>query len=163
MSLKARGPLFYLSQSNLIIMQIKQIQSREEINETLAVLLQIYDGINKEHYVDSILGMIEHGYKMAAVFEDYMIENGRCIGVIGGRVIHRLQHGKVLEIEDFMIDRQKRGIGVGKMLLRWVEWQAAVFQCTNIVGNLETKRQESQKIFSREKFILDGFLFRKTC
>ena len=144
-------------------MQIKEIRAREEINETLAVLLQIYDGINKDAYVEDIISMMEHGYKMAAVFEDAMIENGRCIGVVGVRVIHKLQHGKVLEIEDFMIDRQKRGIGVGKMLLRWVDWQATIFKCTNIIGNLETKRKESQKIFSREKFILDGFMFRKSC
>lgn len=144
-------------------MQIKEIQAREEINETLAVLLQIYDKINKDNYVESIINMMEHGYKMAAVFEDAMIENGRCIGVVGVRVIHKLQHGKVLEVEDFMIDRQKRGVGVGKMLLRWVDWQAAIFKCTNIIGNLETKRKESQKIFSREQFVLDGFMFRKSC
>jgi len=144
-------------------MQIKEIQTREEINETLAVLLQIYDGLNKDHYLEHILNMMEHGYKMAAVFEDQMIENGRCIGVVGVRVVDKLQYGKVLEIEDFMIDRQKRGIGVGKILLRWVEWQAAIFKCSNIIGDLETKRKESQKIFSREKFILDGFMFRKSC
>lgn len=144
-------------------MQIREIQNREEINQTLAVLLQIYDELDKAHYTDSILHMMEHGYKMAAVFEDSAVENGRCIGVVGVRVVHKLQYGKVLEIEDFMIDRQKRGIGVGKILLRWVDWQAAVFKCTNIIGDLETKRQESQRIFSREKFIVDGFMFRKGC
>jgi hypothetical protein len=144
-------------------MQIKEIQTSEEINETLAVLLQIYDGLSKDHYLEHILNMMEHGYKMAAVFEDPMIEGGRCIGVIGVRVVDKLQYGKALEIEDFMIDRQKRGIGVGKILLRWAEWQATIFKCSNIIGDLETKRKESQKIFSREKFILDGFMFRKSC
>ncbi len=144
-------------------MQIKEIQTREDIDQTLNVLLQIYDEINKDHYVETIFEMMEDGYKMAAVFEDQMIENGRCIGVVGVKVVHKLQHGKALEIQDFMIDRQKRGIGVGKLLLRWVEWQAAAFKCTNIIGTLDTKRQESQKIYSREKFILDGFLFRKKC
>jgi hypothetical protein len=62
-----------------------------------------------------------------------------------------------------MIDRQKRGIGVGKMLIRWVEWQDVSSNSQNIIGNLETKRLESQKIFAREKFILDGFFFRKKC
>ena len=66
-----------------------------------------------------------------------------------------------VEIEDFMIDRKRRGIGVGKMLLRWVEWQALQFHCDHIIGTLLTKRQESQKIFAREKFILEGFLFKK--
>lgn len=144
-------------------MQIKEIQTREEINQTLNVLLQIYDELNKDNYAETIFEMMEDGYKMAAVFEDQMIENGRCIGVVGVKVVHKLQHGKILEIQDFMIDRQKRGIGVGKMLLRWAEWQAMTFKCKNIIGNLDTKRQESQKIYAREKFILDGFFFRKNC
>lgn len=144
-------------------MQIKEIQSREEILETLNILAQIYENLDKTTYVEDILNMMQRGYKMAAVFEDHEVENGRCIGVIGVRVIRKLHYGKAIEIEDFMIDRKKRGIGVGKMLIRWAEWQSATFGCTNIVGNLETKRLESQKIFSREKFILDGFFFRKPC
>ncbi len=142
-------------------MQIKEIQTHEEILETSAVLEQIYSDLNKKTYIEDILNMMQRGYKMAAVFEDENVENGRCIGVIGIRIIRKLHYGKALEIEDFMIDRQKRGIGVGKMLLRWAEWQAAIFGCKNIIGNLETKRIESQKIFAREKFSLDGFFFRK--
>ncbi len=139
-------------------MQIKEIQTREEILDTFAVMLQIYDELNRENYVDDISNMIQNGYKMAGVFEEK-----NCIGVVGIRPVQKLHYGKALEIEDFMIDRKKRGIGVGKILMRWVEWQATNLKCKNIIGNLETKRQESQKIFSREKFILDGFFFRKNC
>ena len=139
-------------------MQIKEVQTREEILESFNVLSQIYDDLNKETYIDDILNMMRCDYKMAAVYE-----NGRSIGVIGVRIIRKLHYGKALEIEEFMIDSQKSGIGVGKMLIRWAEWQATVFGCQNIIGNLETKRLESQKIYSREKFILDGFFFRKKC
>jgi len=142
-------------------MQIKELQTREEIAASYDVLAQIYEDLNQETYVEDILNMVQRGYKMAGVFQDPNVENGRCVGVIGIRVIRKLHYGKALEIEDFMIDRAKRGVGVGKMLMRWVEWQAATFGCKNIVGNLDTKRLESQRIFSREKFILDGFLFRK--
>lgn len=142
-------------------MQIKEIQTREEILETFDVLVQIYTDLNHDTYIDDVLNMMQRGYKMAAVFEDKEIENGRCIGVVGARIIRKLHYGKTIEIEDFMIDRQKRGFGVGKMLLRWVEWQATVFGCKDVIGNLDTKRMESQKIFSREGFNLDGFFFRK--
>ncbi len=146
-----------------IKMQIKELQTREEILASFDVLVQIYEDLNRETYIEDILNMMQRGYKMAGVFQDEGVENGRCVGVVGVRVIRKLHYGKAIEIEDFMIDRQKRGIGVGKMLMRWVEWQAAVFGCKNIVGNLETKRLESQRIFSREKFVLDGFFFRKAC
>ncbi len=142
-------------------MQIKELQSREEISQSFEVLVQIYGNLNKDTYVEDVLNMMQFGYKMAGVFEDANIESGRCIGVVGVRVIKKLHYGKAIEIEDFMIDRKKRGIGVGKMIMRWVEGQSAMLDCKSIIGNLETKRLESQKIFSREKFILDGFFFKK--
>ncbi len=144
-----------------IKMQIKELQTREEIAASFDVLVQIYDNLNRTTYIEDILNMMQRGYKMAGVFQDEGVENGRCVGVVGIRIIRKLHYGNSVEIEDFMIDRQKRGIGVGKMLMRWVEWQAATFGCKNIIGTLETKRLESQRIFSREKFILDGFFFRK--
>ncbi len=143
-------------------MQIKEIQRREEIFETYSVLKQIYDELNQETYIEDILNMMQRGYKMAAVFENPEKENRKCIGVVGIRIIRKLHYGKAVEIEDFMIDRQRRNIGVGKMLIRWVEWQAAVFGCKKIIGVLETKRLESQKILSREKFNIDGFFFQKS-
>lgn len=141
-------------------MQIKEIHTPEEIAQTFLVLAQIYQDLNHETYIEDVLNMMQRGYKMAAVFEDED-ENFACIGVVGIRVTHKLHYGKIIEIEDFMIDRQKRGIGVGKMLIRWVEWQAAIFGCKHIIGSLETKRQESQRIFAREGFLLDGFFFKK--
>ncbi|MDA9573411.1 GNAT family N-acetyltransferase [Rickettsiales bacterium] len=142
-------------------MQIKEINSREDIEKSYKILSQIYDNLNNETYVDDVLNMMQRGYKMAHVIEDEDIDNGRSIGVIGVRITRKLMTGKTLEIEDFMIDRKKRGIGVGKMLLRWAEWQAAVFKCQNITSVLESKREESQRIFSREGLNIQGVLFGK--
>jgi GNAT superfamily N-acetyltransferase len=138
-------------------MQIREVISREEIMDTFNVLAQIYGELSPTTYTENVLSMMQDNYRMAAVYEDV----GTCIGVIGLRFVRKLHHGRAVEIEDFMIDRKKRGIGVGKMLMRWAEFQAAAMQCKSIIGSLETKRLESQRIFSREGFILDGFFFKK--
>jgi GNAT superfamily N-acetyltransferase len=138
-------------------MQIKEVQTRQEITKTFSILNQIYENLNQESFVEDVQNMMQRGYKMAGVFE-----NENCVGVVGIRIIRKIQFGKALEIEDFMIDRQKRGIGVGKILMRWVDWQAMEFDCKTIVSNLNSKRQESQKIFAREGFLLDGFFFKKS-
>jgi GNAT superfamily N-acetyltransferase len=142
-------------------MQIKEITSRQDIEKSFTVLSQIYLNLNQDTYVDDVLNMMQRGYKMAHVTEDNDVDNGKSIGVIGIRITRKLLTGKTLEIEDFMIDRKKRGIGVGKMLLRWAEWQAAVFKCNNITSVLESKREESQRIFSREGLNIQGVLFAK--
>ena len=70
-------------------MQIKEVQSREEVSETYKVLLQIYDNLNQETYVDDILNMMQRGYKMAGIFEDETI-GGACIGVVGIKIAKKL-------------------------------------------------------------------------
>lgn len=140
-------------------MQLKEIQTQEDIFKTFMVLAQIYKNLDAKNYIESILNMMQDGYKMAGVFENENL----CIGVVGIKITYKISLEKSIEIEDFMIHRQRRGIGVGKMLLKWVDWQAFNFECKNIIGNLQTNRKESQKIFAREKFIIDGFSFKKEC
>ena len=140
-------------------MQIKEIQTREEIAQSYDILVQIYEDLNHETYIEDILNMMQRGYKMAGVFEDNTYE--KCVGVVGLRIVRKLQYGKAVEVEDFMIDRKKRGIGIGKMMMRWVEWQSAIFGCENIIGALGNEREESQKIYSREKFEIEGYFFKK--
>ncbi len=142
-------------------MQIKEVTTRDDIAATYSVLKQIYDEIQEDSYVDDVLNMMQRGYKMAHVLEDEGLDDGRCIGVIGVRIIRKLHFGKALEIEDFMIDRKKRGVGVGKMMMRWAEWQSAVFGCSKIFGILESKREESQRIYSREGLDISGVFFVK--
>lgn len=138
-------------------MKLKEIVFREEVTQTFPILKQIYQTLDHDTYVDHVMNMMHEGYKMAAVFED----NHKCIGVLGMRLIRRINLGKTIEIEDFMIDRQRRGVGVGKMLLKWTDWQAMNLGCENIICDLQTKRRESQAIFCREKYLIDGFSFRK--
>ena len=147
-------------------MQIKELCSREEIFSSFAIIKQIYPNVKEEKYVSIVLNMMQRGYKLAAVVEDLTAQSEKeikCAGIIGIRIYSKLQHGEVLEIEDFMICRNKRGVGVGKMLIRWAEWQALTFQCNKIICSLDSTRLESHKILSREKFTLEGFHFRKNC
>ncbi len=142
-------------------MQIKELNNKTEIDKTFKVMSQIYNDLEEKSYTGDILTMIQNGYKMAAIFEDKEVDKGQCIGVVGVKVARKMQYKRVLEIEDFMICRQKRGIGVGKMLIRWVEWQAMNFNCDKIICSLGTERIESHKILSRENFLMDGFKFSK--
>lgn len=137
-------------------MQIKEIKSSAEIDCAYGVLLQQYENLTKEEYLLNFENAIKQGYIMAGVFEE-----NKCLGVVGVKLFDKVRHGKVLEIEDFMIDRKKRGIGVGKMLIKWVEWQKTILDCKYITGNLDTKRKESQAIYAREGFVIEGLSFRK--
>ena len=83
------------------------------------------------------------------------------IAVIGINVIDDMRYGKVIRIEDFMVCLSNRGIGAGKMLLKWVDWQSLKFKAEIILSNLSSERKESHKIFLREGFEIDGISFKK--
>jgi hypothetical protein len=136
-------------------MQIKEVKTREEVVKTFHFLAQTYENLEENSYILSVMKMLENGYKMIAVFS---AQNQEIIAVSGFRIIDKIQYGKTLEIEDFAIDKNTEA---GKILIQFVQNYAATFGCRNIIGNLATKRVESQKIFTSEKFFLDEFLFRK--
>ena len=135
-------------------MQIKKIESTEEIATTFTLLQQIYENLSTKNYVENILKMMQEGYKMAASFDDL-----KCIAIVGFRYIHKLNYGKVIEIEDFVIDNDE----AGESLLAWVKVQAKNSACKNIVGNLATKKQKAQRTFMQSGFVIDGFWFHMEC
>jgi hypothetical protein len=138
-------------------MQIKEIQTRKEILLSLELLNKVYEELPADYKAENIFSLIQEDYKMAVVFE-----NEICVGFIAIRLTKKLFYGKIIEIEDFVIDNQKPTAEIGATMLDWVEQQAKIFSCQNIMANFATKKLQSQKIFAQEKFILDGFLFRKS-
>lgn len=139
-------------------MQLRRIKNAQDIAKSYFILKQIYGDLTTSGYIDNIFKAFKEGLEMAGVFQ-----GDKCLGVASIRTQHHIQQGKTIQIQDFMIDRDFRGIGVGKMLIRWVDWQALKHKCNHINAPLGTARKESQTIFMREKFSIDGYFFTKKC
>ena len=137
-------------------MQIKELATDTEIKDSFKIMSQIYQDLGEYDYVTHVLNAITDGYKLAAVYK-----NKEIIAVVGITVGDNMQYGKVVRVEDFMICRKNRGIGAGKMLLKWVDWQALKFKTDIILSNLGSERKESHKIFLREGFFIEGIIFCK--
>ncbi|MDA7705198.1 hypothetical protein N8772_01810 [Rickettsiales bacterium] len=137
-------------------MQIKELSSNIDIKDSFKIMTQIYQELKEEDYISNITKAIDSGYKMSAVYKDTEI-----IAVIGINVVDDMRYGRSIRIEDFMICRSNRGIGAGKMLLKWVDWQLLKYKAETILSNLGSERKESHKIFLREGFIIDGIFFKK--
>lgn len=132
-------------------MQIKEIKKDEEFAQTYGLIAKTYEDLSREDFSKNFSDLQKNGHKFAAVFSGH-----DCTGFINIRISDKLRYGKSLEIEDFIADKTAENA-----LITWAEAQAKNSGCKNIIGNFETKRIESHKIFSREGFVLDGFFFRK--
>jgi hypothetical protein len=137
-------------------MQIKELVNYNEIKASFQIMTKIYPDLREDDYIINVTNAINKDYKIAAIYKE-----GGVIAVIGINICNDMRYGKVLVIQDFMICSYNRGIGAGKMLLKWVDWQALELKATKIISNLSSERKESHKIFLREGFVIDGISFVK--
>jgi GNAT superfamily N-acetyltransferase len=61
-----------------------------------------------------------HGYELHGCFRE-----GRLVAVAGFRTVQTLARGKHLHLDDLVVTGAHRGAGIGKVLLRHVESEAA--------------------------------------
>lgn len=135
-------------------MQVKTVKNIEEIKKSLHLLEDLYGNIDRVDAMSSLVEMINSDYIMGCVFEEE-----KCVGVTGISVRKKIELGNILQIDDFMIDRSRRGVGIGKMLVSWIKWQAMKNDCNKIFASAPSQRKEFQSILSREGFKINGFNF----
>jgi hypothetical protein len=138
-------------------MQIKEITSLKEFGKIFDFLLETYKDLSKKNCEERISNLLKNNYKMAVNLDD----KGKIKGFIGAKISEKLSSGKILEIEDFIIDWQKPENCGAKNLLNWVENLAKESDCKFITASAATIRTDIQKFFSTEKFIIEGLLFKK--
>jgi hypothetical protein len=137
-------------------MKIEELKDQQQFKIAAAFLAKIQQNSYEEFYAKNIVKMVNDNYKLAAVFGE-----GEIVGLVGVRPVNKLLHGLVLEIEDFEINSQEEKERVEKLMIEWVLKQASDFNCGSITCNLSTTKLEAHKFFSTEKFILEGFFFKK--
>jgi hypothetical protein len=137
-------------------MKIQEIKNNEEIRESYKIISQIYQDLDCDTYVNNVTKAISDGYRMAGVIKD-----DKLIAIIGIREINDIKLGKIIKIEDFVICKLNRGIGAGKIMLKWVDWKALEINTNILSCKLSFERVESQKIFLREGFSINGLNFIK--
>tara|TARA_A100001015_G_C14724569_1_gene607317 strand:- start:297 stop:710 length:414 start_codon:yes stop_codon:yes gene_type:complete len=137
-------------------MQVKTIKNIEEIKDSLQLLSEFNNDCNEKIALEQALSMVEHGYLFGIVTSGEKI-----IGITICKAREKLFYGKILQIDEFFIHRGYRGIGVGKMLISWLKWQAMEANCKNISCTIGSTRKESQKILSREGFKIEGLFYIK--
>ncbi len=139
-------------------MQIKEISSAAEIADVTEIFAENYGNFDAINYAELIENALENGYKLAAIFS----AEKKCVAAIGTRISQKIRHGKILEIEDFLISNQlaKESEKAAEVLIHWAQELAKKSECDEISVNIKTKNTAIQKIFSQKKFVLDDFLFR---
>ena len=136
---------------------IKELTNFDEMLGAYDLISQMYDKMDFATFSSYIREMIDtNDFKMVAAFI-----GDRMIGVSGYWVFLMLYCGRYLQASNLVVDRNNRGLGIGKKILEYLEEKAKKLGCQKVVLDSYTENKKSHSLYFREGFYIRGFHFMK--
>ena len=100
-------------------LQVKELQSQQEILEAFPVMQQLRTHLDASSYLELVLDAQKNdSYKLFALLDD-----GEIVAVTGFKPMITLYYGRFIWVCDLVTDANKRSNGYGEKLLSYVhEW-----------------------------------------
>ncbi|MEJ8804354.1 GNAT family N-acetyltransferase [Pontibacter sp. H249] len=143
------------------LLQSYSIQKLETLEQMLAqhhLVLQLNPNMAHERYRELLQLMLQNGYKMVAAFD----EAGTCVGLSGYWVSAKLYSGKYLEVDNFVVDKDYRSGGVGKLLSDWMLQEAKRLKCDTVMLDAYVTNSAAHRFYFREGFHIKSYHFYKS-
>jgi GNAT superfamily N-acetyltransferase len=83
------------------------------------------------------------------------------VGISGGWLTERLYSGKQLEVDHFVLDPNFRSLGLGSILLRYIETWAKNQECITLELNAYVGNSRGHKFYFQNGYKILGFHFQK--
>lgn len=123
----------------------------------LASLLAQLNPVITEDYLDRLLDdMIEHGYRMAGIWDAE-----RCIAASGIWVTTKLYSGKYLEMDNVVVAESHRSLGVGQLLTDKITELAVQEGCLVMMLDAYLENTRAHAFYERQGFVKKGYHFLK--
>lgn len=136
---------------------IKELGAKEEILRAYKIAKQRYAGLTKESFEQQISEMIEmNDFKMIGAFL-----NDELVGITGYWILRMLYCGRYIQLSSFIVDEEKRGLGIGKKLMKKIEEIGLKLNCEKIILDSYTENKKSHSLYYREGFYIRGFHFMR--
>jgi len=136
---------------------IKKLGNKEEVATTFPILTQHHQHINLEDflgYIDEILA--EKNYQMIAAYLD-----GKMVGIAGYWVLTRFYLGKYIHIGNMVVDEGKRSLGIGKLMLDFIEQEGREQNCQHLILDSKLENKKAHSLYLRDGFEIIGYHFMK--
>lgn len=136
---------------------IREFNTKDEMLSAFPLVQQMYEKMSFEKFSEMVDEMIKRdNYKMIAAFS-----GEKMVGVAGYWISLMLYCGRYLQASNFVVDKETRGLGVGKKILNYLEEKAKKEQCNKFVLDSYTENKKSHPLLFRENFYIRGFHFMK--
>ncbi|MBM3580048.1 MAG: GNAT family N-acetyltransferase [Alphaproteobacteria bacterium] len=136
---------------------IKKLSSKTEILSTYPILKQRYLWMSLESFEEQISEMMaRNNFKMVGAFL-----GDKLVGVSGYWILRMLYCGRYIQVSSFIVEEEKRGLGIGQKILKELQKIGRELGCEKIILDSFTENKKSHPLYFREGFHIRGFHFMK--
>jgi len=136
---------------------IKNLDSVDDMMQAFLLTQQLYPKMDLVAYRANISEMFDmNNFRMVGAFYD-----NKLVGVSGYWVLRLLYCGRFLQVSNFVVDKNNRGLGIGRKILRHIEQIARDSNCEKFVLDSYTENKKSHPFYFSEGFYVRGFHFMK--
>ncbi len=137
-------------------LQVKELETKEQMLLHLSLMQQMYAHLDEENYGKMLDQMIPNNYGQIGVFLDE-----KCIGISGFWIHTKLWVGKILEMDNVLVDETHRGAGAGKLLSDFLTKKAKQENCQAMVLDAFVGNYKAHKFYYNQGFVAKGYHFVK--
>ncbi|MDO8365552.1 MAG: GNAT family N-acetyltransferase [Saprospiraceae bacterium] len=132
------------------------LTEKSEMLPHYPLIRQLSPGVTEERYTHLLDDMLEHGYRMVAVFEGKV-----CVGISGIWVATKIYSGRYLEMDNVVVADTHRSKGIGKLLTDFIEKLALSEACEMMMLDAYLENEKAHAFYAREGFTKRGYHFLK--
>jgi GNAT superfamily N-acetyltransferase len=136
--------------------KIKILNKVEEMLPHYELIAQLSPQLLKEEYEAWLPVMVKNNYKQVAVYE-----NDKCVAISGYWICAKLYSGKYIEIDNFVVNKDHRGKGLGKILLDFLIEEGKKQGCRTAMLDAYAENASAHRFYYREGFFIRGFHYLK--
>ena len=135
---------------------VAHAQTDAEIAATFEVMRQLRPDLAADLYVAQIRSLMDsEGLRLLAV-----IDEGTVRGVAAYRFMQMLYCGRLLYLDDLVVDERVRSRGYGARLLDRLKEEGRAQGCSEIQLISRVTREQAHRFYFREGFGIECFHFR---
>jgi ribosomal protein S18 acetylase RimI-like enzyme len=139
--------------------QVKTVQLEipGDLDRAFPVIKQLRTNLTLEDFSGLVkLAAAADGYKLMA-----REDRGRILAVMGFRILHDLNHGSHLYVDDLVTSKGFRGQGHGAELLRFAEAEARRLGLTGLRLSTGIENEGAKRFYDREGWQARALVYKR--
>lgn len=118
---------------------------------------QLNPGMERAHFEKVYNNMRQVNIRFAGLFD----EEGELLAACSYWIGARFYCGRMMHMDSFVVDANRRGGGIGAQLMDWIEEKASKENCTRIILDAYVHNAAAHRFYFRRGFSIVGFHFNK--